>query len=172
MKKVLSLTLSLTVSCFCDVQKNKIVQEAIVKKEDGKIAFYPEHLNSNPKAFKTAVDIFFDRYKKESLDGFIALSATSFSVASCLGYLLNIPVYLASPNKPHVMFDVKEKSKYIIVDDLLDKPTLIENIIHQLEEKKAYVMEICTLTENLKIKTRDKIAAQVMSIFVLRETQN
>ncbi|CAO5674135.1 MAG: Adenine phosphoribosyltransferase [Holosporales bacterium] len=168
MKKTILFSFLLTAVSFSDVQKNKIVQDAIVQKGEKGIVFTPQNLLKNTKAFKTAVDIFFDRYKKEALTGIIARTETAFAVGSCLSYLLNIPLYKASLKKPYIDWPIDEKSRFIIIDDLLDHPDEIESMIHFVTEKKAYIMEIATFTEDLSINAREKISAQVMSIFVLR----
>lgn len=155
-----------------DIQKNKIVQDALKthQKKDGQLEFNILSLFESPNAFKTAIDIFYDRYQKESIEALLVMNTDAMIFASALGFKMNIPIYFIDSKNDFIENKIKEKGRYIIVDDILKSGDDIQSLVKSVELKKAFIMEVCCITEILHLKGREKIQAQVMSIFLSRST--
>lgn len=151
-----------------DIQKNKIVQNAIVKKDKEKIFFDVSLLLNDQKAFKTAVDIFVDRYKKEKIDAFLSVNDLTLAIAHELEKQMNIPVYKLNTSPPFLKGEIKTKQKFIILTDILTDGIFQKSVIEWIESKNAFVMEVACITEDTQLKGRENVPSQVMSIFIIK----
>ncbi|CAO5676929.1 MAG: hypothetical protein NEHIOOID_00722 [Holosporales bacterium] len=153
---------------WADIQKNKKVESFVKIENNGKdIRVDVEPLLSTPDGLSTLIDIFVLRYEKIKIDGFLVLDSKMESVGKAVSdhKSLNKKVYHLSDQK-----DIP-KGQYILMIDVLDDGEKIEKIIQGLALKGILVLELACITEILKSKAREKIQAQVMSVFLSRKTQ-
>lgn len=165
--KIAYILFALTTIVSADIQKNHTVQIAIRKhevgKEDTHYTYDFSSLFNTVTGFKTAIDIFHDRYKDQKINGYIALTASSFSIATTLGYLHSLPVYLAEK-----MPDLDPDGYYVMIGDVIKTSQKIQQIIESIQKQKCHVVEVACLTELPQLNGRNKINAQVFSIFIER----
>lgn len=160
----------LALPCMGDIQKNKIIKDhvIIIKNEDGSKKYDISPIFQTKEAFSTLVDIFIERYKKENIDGFIAYDASILPLASVLAYKRELPIYLMERKSPYISSSKKEGARYILLIDVLKDGEEIEKIVQYFSDQKMLILEVACITEDLKFKARQKIQAQVMSVFLER----
>ena len=165
--KTAYILLALTTMLWADIQKNYTVQMAIkknvVKKDDTHYSYDFCSLFSNVTGLKTAIDIFHDRYKDQKITGYIALTKNSFAIATALGYMHSMPVYLADS-----MPSLVPGGYYVIITDVIKTGTKIQKTIESVEQQKCHIVEVACLTEIPQLNGRGQINAQIFSIFIER----
>jgi adenine/guanine phosphoribosyltransferase-like PRPP-binding protein len=151
---------------FSDIQKNKLVQHAITVKK-GNIEYYNvSALLKNQEALEVTVDIFFERYKNEKINAFLSTNDLCSIIAEMVGKKMGIPVYKTEKMPPYLENIIHPNQKFILFTDILYDGTYEKSIIEWIESKNAYLMEVACLTEDIALKGRENIPAQVMSIFI------
>ena len=167
LNKIAYILLTLTTVLSADIQKNHTVQMAIkkhdVKKDDTYYTYEFSSLFSNVTGLTTAIDIFHDRYKDQKISGYIALTNNSFAIATALGYIHNMPVYLAN----HIE-NLAPDGYYVMMGDLIKTGKTIQKTIAAIQKQKCHVVEVSCLTEIPQLNGRSQINAQIFSIFIER----
>lgn len=153
---------------WADIQKNKKV-ESFVKIEKKGDSFYIDvaPLLSHPEGFATLVDIFVLRYEKITFDGILVLDEKMEHVAKVVSCHPSLNKNVYTLNKQQ---DIP-KGQYILMIDVLSDGEKIEKIIQDMASKGILVLELACITEILKNNAREKIQAQVMSVFLSRLTR-
>ncbi|CAO4842877.1 MAG: hypothetical protein CNLJKLNK_00688 [Holosporales bacterium] len=153
---------------WADIQKNKKVESFVKIEKNGQdIKVDVEPLLKDPDGISTLIDIFVLRYEKVSFDGLLIFDQKMEPVARAVAgdKSLNKKVYHLDSQQ-----DIP-KGHYILMIDVLDNGEKIEKTIQDLAQKGILVLELACITEILKNKAREKIQAQVMSVFLSRQTQ-
>ena len=169
--QLLTLFLLIILSSYtnADIRKNKLVQENIpLKIQDNKYAFNVYKILKNPKAYKTAIGIFEDRYKNEKLDAIIIMEIEDLILAGPLAEKTGIPVIINTLE--NIESFIKKDGRYLVCNNVIQKSQNLQKLISLIEKKHAFLMEIFCFTEILHYKARTEINAQIISIFLDRKT--
>lgn len=155
---------------WADIQKNKIIENnVILKKGTQDYIFDVAPLFKSTEGFNTLVDIYVNRYEKVPIDGFIAFSSNMLSVAKAVSEKykdIRDNVFYDYANIPQSI----PKGNYVLLLDVLSDGKKIEGVVEDLAKKNVLILEVACITEILHHKARAQIQAQVMSIFLKRET--
>ncbi|MDP2193239.1 MAG: hypothetical protein Q8K36_01760, partial [Alphaproteobacteria bacterium] len=150
-----------------DIQKNYSVQCALekhpIKAGDSHYTYKTESLFTKPLALKTAVDVFYDRYKDQKITGIVATNHNSFALGAALSYLMGIPVMVQSSDMV-----LESNGYYIILTDIIYESTPIQKAIASIHAQQAHVVEVACLTEIHTLNARQQIQAPIFSIFIER----
>jgi adenine phosphoribosyltransferase len=146
-------------------------------------------LVSNPKAFKEAIDIFYNRYKDYKIDKIVAIESRGFIFGAPLAYLLNIGLVLIRkpgklPSKTieqeyeleygtdkieiHVG-DIEKGERVLIVDDLIATGGTVEAAVKLVTKLKAETVECCFVVNLPDIGGSERLENLGQQVFALCE---
>jgi adenine phosphoribosyltransferase len=144
-------------------------------------------LMQNPEAYRTACDVFFNRYKNLNIDKVVGIDARGFVFGAVLAYQLKvgfIPVrkkgklpyntvsaqYTLEYGKNTVEMHadaIDKGEKVVIIDDLIATGGTIEAAVKLVKQMGADILECGFIVELPDLKGRDKIKDQ--NIFTICE---
>ena len=144
-------------------------------------------LMQNPEAYRTACDVFFNRYKNLNIDKVVGIDARGFVFGAVLAYQLKvgfIPVrkkgklpyntvsaqYTLEYGKSTVEMHadaIDKGEKVVIIDDLIATGGTIEAAVKLVKQMGADILECGFIVELPDLKGRDKIKDQ--NIFTVCE---
>ena len=167
MKKLFYIIVCFTNILYADIQKSYTVQNAIkkhdIKETDTHYKYDFSTLFTHVNGLKTAIDLLHERYKDQKINGYIALTENSFSMATVLGYMKGVPIYQTT-QIPTLAPD----GYYVLISDILKTGKKIQEAIESIQAKQCHVVEVSCLTEIPQLNGRSKINAQIFSIFIER----
>jgi hypothetical protein len=156
---------------FADIRKNKTIQETVgISVENQRYNFNIQNLLICQETFNAFITMLEERYKKEKIDGVIVCSSEAELCYGALAKKLDIPLIFIDFQGS--IPPLKENGRYIIGEPILEEHHKMEKVLKICEAHRAFVMEISCITEVLYFKAREKLNAQIMSIFINRKTQN
>jgi adenine phosphoribosyltransferase len=144
-------------------------------------------LMQDPEAYRSACDLFYDRYKNLNIDKVVGIDARGFVFGAVLAYQLNvgfIPVrkkgklpyktvsqeYTLEYGKNTVEMhedSITEGEKVVIIDDLIATGGTIEAAVKLVKKLGGEILECGFIVELPELKGRDKIKDQ--NIFTICE---
>ena len=144
-------------------------------------------LLQDPEAFRTACDMFYERYKDWKIDKIVGIDARGFIFGAVLAYHLSIGfVPVRKKGKlPHKTIGVSYSLEYgenqvemhedaigkgervLVVDDLIATGGTIEAAVKLVEQLGGTVVECAFVVELPELKGREKIKGH--NIFTLTE---
>ena len=144
-------------------------------------------LMQNPKAYRHACDVFYNRYKNMNIDKVVGIDARGFVFGAVLAYQLNvgfIPVrkmgklpyktvsaqYTLEYGKNTVEMHadaITEGEKVVIIDDLIATGGTIEAAVKLVKKLGGNILECGFIVELPELKGRQKIKDQ--NIFTICE---
>lgn len=134
-------------------------------------------LLEKPKAFKKAIDVFYNQYRKKKIDAVVCVEARGFIFGAILAYKLNAKLVLVRkkgklPYKTHSISylleygkdtlevhqdSIKPKSRVLVVDDVLATGGTISAVCSLLNKLKANIVGVAFLIELTFLKGRDRL---------------
>ena len=134
-------------------------------------------LLSDPKSFKTAIDVFISRYRIKNIDAICAVESRGFFLAAPLAYQLGKGLHLIRkqgklPRRVHQkryeleygsatlelhQDELKKGDRVLLMDDLLATGGTAEAAAHLVEQAGGTVVEIAFLIELLYCKGRERL---------------
>lgn len=160
----------LTNHAFADIRKNKLIQDAVqMSVQNGRYCFDINNLLKCKEALNAFIVILEERYKKEQLNGILVCTKDAQLYYDIITKKLGIPLIYIDLNNPNL--SLAKNGRYIVGETLLEEGHSIAKILKLCQKNQAFVMEIVCITEVLHLKGRENLNAQIMSIFINRETQ-
>ena len=134
-------------------------------------------LLSDPKSFKTAIDIFINRYCLKQIDAICAVESRGFFLAAPLAYQLGKGLHLIRkqgklPRRVHTkqyaleygsatlelhQDELKKGARVLLIDDLLATGGTAQAAAQLVEQAEGKVVEIAFLIELLYCKGRERL---------------
>lgn len=142
-------------------------------------------LLKDPAAFKKAIQMLADRYRKEAIDVIVALDPRGFVFGTALSYELEKPLVLirkagklpgnvvtiqaGSLNLEIEKTALKPGEQVLLIDDMFTSADAMQSASFLIEELGAHVAHVACLIEYNAFHGRDKLSVPVFSLVQVKE---